>query len=480
MRGAGRFAAHTLASGVAALVATSCNCANDATSTPVRPQAVVLITIDTLRADAVSFVEGGPPTTPYLGSLAAKGIVYERAYAPSSWTAPSMASLFTGLEPAAHGVVRGSVGRARGDGAPAVHNQARLAASLQTLAESLGDAGYTTVGIAANRHLAAHLGFAQGFDAYDRQAAFAQAADVNGKVFRKLAKVFGNDWETSWKRRPTFLWVHYFDPHAPYEAREPWATEFGSKPNDPKAGIEMPKLIEQFGDVFDDARVELEPLYRSEVRYTDQHIAALGRRLGFDDPDILLIVTSDHGEEFGEHGRLGHGQALYEESVRVPLFVRWPKGFPQAGVRIDEPVSLLDVLPSVRAWLQLDDESEVHGRPLPTSVSHEPPQPRLLFLESRRARPRVRAVIDEQTKLIKRDYRNRVMRERHRWELYDLGADPGETTNLGGAQAATAKRLEDHLRDHARRQPTPPTDGGSVEVTDPALSERLRALGYED
>ena len=137
---------------------------------------VVLVTIDTLRADFVSYSGHREDTTPYLDSLAAGGVVFQRAYAPSSLTAPSMASLFTGVYPTTHGIDAGLF--ARGEGADLQRNV--VPGDLVTLAESFQEAGYVTVGVPSNRNLTKHLGFGQGFDFYIEDAPFMNAADVNG------------------------------------------------------------------------------------------------------------------------------------------------------------------------------------------------------------------------------------------------------------------------------------------------------------
>ena len=394
-----------------------------------------------------------------------------------------MASLFTSLEPASHGVVTGAIGHdPHGDGPVAV-DQRLLPESLGTIAESFRAAGYRTVGVAANSHLAASLGFAQGFDAYVEEAPFMGAGAVNQHVHRLLAQELGAEWRSAWKRTPTFLWVHYFDPHAPYDARSPWAEQNAEAAGAPDswrevADMPFPDLLLRYRAATDRIRAEIEPLYQSEIRWVDEHVRALGSELGLSDPDVMVIVTSDHGEELGEHGGLGHGTHVYEEGVRVPFFIRWPSGLAR-GVRSDAPVTLLDVFPTLASLLELDPPGETHGIALPLDDLGRLPATRPIYLETRRSKPVKRAIVVGDDKLVLRDYRHRSMRDRRR-ELFDLGSDPVESRNLADARGARATELAMQLMRHYARLPGPPRDARSRRITDPTTVERLRQLGYGD
>ena len=440
-----------------------------------RPSAVVLVTVDTLRADGVSFTGTSPATSPFLDSLATKGVVFTHAYAPSSWTAPSMASLFTGLEPAAHGVVSGVVGRIRTGEKPkrGVKDQPLLPQSLTTLAESFQAAGYVTIGVPSNLHLAASLGFGQGFDHYYGESRFLEAADVNVRVREQLEAAFGPEWKTTWKKQKTFLWIHYFDPHVPYNACEPWideyAPEFATNPSAFPAGVDMPELIKQNPRPGAEIRAKLLPLYHSEVHRVDEHLRLLDQELGLGDDDVLLVMTSDHGEEFGEHGRLGHGEALFDETLRVPLMLHWPVGLP-AGKRIDAPASILDVYPTLAELAGLRRPSGIQGRLLrdllPTSPSTAAP----LYFHTDRARIPLYAVRDGSWKLL--------LGEGLPPLLFDLSVDPTERNNVAGAHPEVAQRLMKGVAKHRRALPPPPDDAGQVPVTNAEDQKRLEDLGY--
>ena len=228
------------------LLAASCAGRGEAPST------IVLVTIDTLRADRVSFAGYGLPTTPFLDSLAKDGIVFSRGYAPSAWTPPSMASLFTSVYPTSHGVTSGGIK----DGA--AYLQPVLGEDFVTLAEMIREAGYVTIGIPANRHLGDTLGFQQGFDHYYGNADFLKADEVNQEVLRQLNAAFGPDWREARKKSKLFLWIHYFDPHDPYLPYGPWTRKYdkGFQRSDPEspAFLVMTELKARFEEVTPELR----------------------------------------------------------------------------------------------------------------------------------------------------------------------------------------------------------------------------------
>jgi arylsulfatase len=435
---------------------------------PPSPAVIVLITVDTLRADFGSRAGSFRTETPFLDRLAAGGVVFGSAYAPSSWTVPSMASLFTSLPPSSHGVT--------GEWNEAQHSleQKVLPASLTTLAESFQSAGYVTVGMPANLHLSHDLGFSQGFDYYAGQARFVTAPRLNNKVRLGLTGAFGDQWERIWKSRKTFLWVHYFDPHFPYSAREPWVTryapDFASDPSAfalPETWPEMQHRYPHPGPA-DAARIT--PLYASEVSYLDDHLRHLSDQLGLEDDDVLLIVTADHGEEFAEHGALGHGQGLHEELVRVPLLIRWPAGI-AGGRRIDEPVSLLDVYPTLLDLAGLPSREGLLGKSLAGVLrGHVASRTAPVFSELLPPQGDMRAVRDGHWRLIRQNGGG--------LQLFDLATDPGEQHDVASERPDVVGRLDRLLTRREELQPPPPADAGTKTLYDPAVGEQMRALGY--
>lgn len=437
-----------------------------------RPAAIVLVTVDTLRADRLSFAGYRLPTTPFLDRLAKEGVVFDRAYATSSWTPPTMASIFTGVPPMTHGVVAGEI----------VENDAVrqpvLPDSLSTLAELVGRSGYRTLGVASNRHLAVDLGFAQGFDRYFDPLTFLTAPAVNDKARLLLAAEYGAEWRRTWRDRPLFLWLHYFDPHDPYLPYEPWiaAHASGAASGGPlsPARLVMRDLRRRFPKPDAALAEAIRPFYDSEIHRTDRLLEALWKELGADG-DVLFIFTADHGEELADHGGLGHSQSLYDELTRIPLLFWWPRGLP-AGVRIEQPVSALDLVPTLLELLGQPPPPGLAGRslvPLWTAPAAGTPsaERRPVFLELAPPRPFRWAVVEGERKLIV-DPTGAAEPE-----LYDFAADPGEKMNLAARMPGEVERLRGLLRAWARRNPRA-ADQRTRDVKDEALRDELEALGY--
>ena len=437
---------------------------------PPIPSAIVLVTVDTLRADRVSFGGYRLPTTPFLDRLASEGVVFERAYATSSWTPPTMASIFTGVPPMTHGVVSGEIAESR------ALRQPVLPESLLTIAELASMSGFRTLGVASNRHLATDLGFAQGFDRYFDPPSFLGGSAVNDQVRRLLGEEFGADWKRDWRRRPLFLWLHYFDPHDPYIPFEPWmeAHAPGAVTRGPAspARTVMRELKVRFPKPDAALAEAIRPLYDSEIRRTDDFLEVLWKEMAPDD-NVLFVFTADHGEEIVDHGALGHSQSLYEELVHVPLFFWWPRGLP-AGVRVAQPVSALDILPTVLELVGRPAPSTLAGRslvPLWRAAAGTPAETRPVFLELSPPKAFRWAVVDGNRKLIVDPTTPDSP------ELYDLVADPGELHNIAASAPVEVERLRGELRRWARKNPRAP-DQRTRDRFDEELRKELEALGY--
>jgi arylsulfatase A-like enzyme len=439
---------------------------------------VVLVTVDTLRADFVSFLGHKPVTTPFLDRLAANGTVFAQAYAPSSWTAPSMASLFTGLPPASHGVVHGRIepGPPGLEGAKRVTMQPVLPSSLTTLAERFEAAGWVTVGVPSNLHLASSLGFQQGFQHYFGAAEFMPADRVNREVERQLRRAFGPAWRTEWRRRATFLWAHYFDPHDPYVPREPWiheyAPDYARMPEVFPSHLVMRELRERHPAPGAEIRSRIIPLYDAEIRFFDAHLEALDATLGLARDDVLLIVTSDHGEEIADHGRLGHGHSLYQELVRVPLLLHWPAALPR-GHTIASAASLIELHATIAALAGLPVSERLRSESLASLLrgqgDRRPPE---LVLELEREEAKSQALLSGDWKLI----RERAPADRV--QLFHLKGDAGERRDVSREHPALTQELDARLSQLLEAHAAPPADAGRVPVRDPGVSEQLRDLGY--
>jgi len=284
---------------------------------------VLLITIDTLRADHLSCYGYHLRTTPNLDRLAAEGTRFERAYTTIPLTGPAHFSLFTGRYPQEHG--------ARINGV--AHNDE---ARLIFLPQALRKFGYSNAAFVSAWPLTSRLTrLNRYFDHYDEELTRTYQL-FNSSRFAEDVTPRAVAWLKSNPRRPFFLWVHYFDPHSPYHFRKPF-----SRPA--RIGKARPNALPSD----EETRFRVAS-YDSEVAYTDYYVGQLleaVRELELD-RSTLVVLTSDHGESLGEHGYVGHGRHLYENIVRVPLIFRWP-GVVQAGKTVSSDVSLLDVAPTI-------------------------------------------------------------------------------------------------------------------------------------
>jgi len=312
------------------------------------PRNLVLYVIDTLRADHTSTYGYVRPTTPHLDRLAREGTTFEHAYAVGSWTRPAIASIFTGLRPAAH-----RVGIDRG-----------LGPWPQTLAERFRAAGWSTRAFVTNVQLVPHsLGFDRGFERFlafpgSSGARLATTAEVNPPLLREF--------ETSRDER-LFLYVHTVDPHAPYDPPACYRGLFADPGYDGTIRPHETLKVHLAGRTMSPADVAwVRDLYDEEVRFQDEMLGTLLDRLAATglDRDTVVVVVADHGEELGDHGGWEHGQRAWEELLRVPLVVRWPGRPDLAGRRVAEPVQIVDILPTLLETFGLPPAPEAQGRSL--------------------------------------------------------------------------------------------------------------------
>ncbi len=435
---------------------------------------VVLILLDTLRADHLSSYGHEHETTPVLDAL--KAARFRRTYAPAHWTAPSTASLLTGLHPVSH--------RTTGLGSV-------LSEDAVTLAELLADEGYVTGHITGNFVASEAFGFTQGADWAISEATLPQArlmpCSLGRVLARKLAPltraVHLNDWADrffdSVDDRRFFLYLHYKDPHQPYVPPPPYDTLF-----DEKFGgrVIVDPAIRRHWPITERERENMVARYDGAIRYLDDALGRVFARLdamGVRD-ETLIVITSDHGEEFQDHDGWLHGRTLYEETTRVPLLVSYP---PLVADTVDVPetVSLLDVLPTILDVTGTDHPPGLQGRsllPLLGGASDGDGSgggisgaPRGFLLDGTKTERM--AYVEGDWKLARR-----VMPDGEvRLALYDLKNDPAERINLAGKRKDVADRLLAALQAAIERY-------RAVELTseqkqlDPAEAERLRALGY--
>lgn len=414
-----------------------------------RPQNVVVVVIDTLRSDRLATYGAPRQTAPFLDSLAREGAVFD-GLSPTSWTKPATASLLTGLHPLRHQAV------GRPDGLPD---------QVVTLAERLRDEGYRTLGVSANGWISGAFGFDQGFDELILRDAVAHAGDVNASFLPILDEL----------EPPFFLYVHYIDPHAPYEPRTAW--DGGELSAALRA--EGPVTIESLDPYSLLPRppallARARDLYDGEIRGADRGLEQLVDALRQRDlmEGTVLVVTSDHGEEMEDHGRMSHGLSLYEEVVRVPLVFHAPQRIPPGR---HGRASLLDVVPTLMELLGLEPSRE------PASLDGVSLAP-VLRGEARAAGPRKFLFhldhIDGTALALTRGRDKIVLgRQPYHKELFDLESDPRERRNLLGQDQEAFTRLAADLAaayNDASNQALPRRPAS----LDEALEARLAALGY--
>ncbi len=411
---------------------------------PARP-GIILIVVDTLRADHLGAYGYARGTSPRLDALAAGGAVFDAAWSAAPWTLPSIMSIMTSRYPSNH--------RVENDGL-------KLAADIPLLAETLRARGYATGAFVSHVYVSATFGFGRGFETFDDfelsrpgyrlEAGLEPTADaVTDAALR---------WLKTQRGRPVFLFVHYFDPHWPYDPPAPYRDRFPSRYAGPlDASFDsISKFQDPLVDIPADYRQFLVDRYDGEIAFTDAQIGRLldGAAAAGRAERAWVVLTGDHGEEFKEHGSMGHGRQLYEESIRVPLVIgrlgaarAAPGGDPVGtdagsagrggviGRRVAIPVSGIDLFPTIAALSGATPPAGLQGRSLVDLLAGGrttgggdpagagPPPDRPLVSETVRLNAYRKAIRRDALKLIHSSGEERR-------ELYDLDADPLERRDL--------------------------------------------------
>jgi choline-sulfatase len=420
----------------AALVVSACSGTPPSTSTTpaasARIDTIVLVTIDTLRADRLGAYGWTAGRTPAFDALAARGVRFDRAYATAPITLTSHASLMTGLAPPRHG---------------ARHNGMRLRTASPTLAERLKASGWTTGAFVAAFPLDRRFGLDRGFDVYsDTLPRGADGRPLNERSGAVVVDEALGFLRTRPPGRPLLLWVHLFEPHAPYESGPlPFAAA------EARGGV-LPPVSQR---------------YDHEIARADAEVQRLVTALEPQRASTLFIVTSDHGEAFGDHGEIGHSVFVYDTTLRVPLVITGPGVRSQsANATIGDAVSLVDVMPTLLDLVGLNatDIDGVSMRPL---LEGRALAPRALYAES------FAPLLDfgwSPLRTLREGDRKYIAAPKP--ELYDLAADAGETRNLVADRADEAKTLAARVE---ALSPSTLTPGDA-----PASGDRgrLQSLGY--
>lgn len=432
-----------------------------------RPNVVILV-VDTLRADRLTPYGYPRETSPAIARwLAQPGTVFDRAYAPAPWTLPSMVGLMTGRSPGA--LNRGTAG------------SFALPEDVPVLAERLSELGYATAGLYANPTLHEGNGFARGFDVFYTPPPEVASLRLHGDTLLDRAVPWLRERQDRLHEQPFFLYVHFLDPHDPYvnpvndERGWPWLSESGEGESagtltgESVHGLYTGAVSLRPSPEAAEADVAwLSALYDGEVAYADR---CVGELLEVLEPEVLantlVVLTADHGEEVYDHGGWKHGETLYQEQIRVPLVLRWDAGPVPAGARISEPVSLLDLLPTVLAAVGAEVPAETEGIDLLPPLTGEDPWPRRTLYARHFGRGPLRAgVVLPPHKLVlfnrEAPFEPVDEVEAHLWrldlrrlgrvELFDLEADPEERWNLASERLEVVARLAPEVHRHLDRE----------------------------
>jgi len=424
---------------LAATMLTGAACEQGSSDVPDVPEAsnVLLLTVDTLRADHLTPYGYERGTSPALDSLASGAVVFESAQASSSWTLPALASVMTGHYTSTHGCWK---------------RRSRLSPAFETLTEVLRDGGYDTACVVSHIFLARNYGLQQGFvhfdTAFDRAEAHEDTHVSSPRVTREGVawienKAGGED------RAPWFLWLHYFDPHFKYVVHEGQEPSFGTD------GVE--------------------DLYDNEILFTDRHIGRVLdalERTGLA-PRTVVVFFADHGEEFDDHGGKYHGHTLHEELTRIPLIIRAPGV--SAG-RVAHPVRTVDIMPTVLELVGLEVPEGLAGASLVPSLSGEVQDlPALAEL-------RLFGTAHHYDSLVAGEWKLIVGREEGRAALYQLSRDPNEQSDVAAAFPERVNELRERMR--AMIGEAEDASHAYAPVADLDLSgseaHQLKALGYTD
>lgn len=423
----------------------------DGTSEPRRPN-VVLYVVDTVRADRLGVYGYGKPTSPRLDAFATDALVFENAYAQSSWTRPAVASLFTGLLPPAHR----TVGR-----------RSVLPEEAVTLAEILAAHGYEGLGLVRNPNVGRAFGFAQGF------TRFRSEDRERDETMLDRVRLWLDERQDA--EAPFFLFLHAIDPHGPYDPAPEFEEMFdaGGAPAHYRTVRYLLGLNRGDVEAEPGTAEALSRLYDAEVAQNDRafgdlldELEARGLAGG-----AAVIYLSDHGEEFAEHGRWEHGLSLYEEVLRVPLVMRLP-GVPAR--RVEEPAQHVDVLPTLLGYLGIE-APPTDGRDL-LAARRRGDAPLDVYTHLDVDGHRAASVIRGRFKLVLPQSPSQGTAPM----LFDLEADPGELEDLAAARPDVVERMLALLAERNLADEVEPAE----EIEDDQLGEdvrrRLRALGYVD
>ncbi|MGE5612148.1 MAG: sulfatase [Bacillota bacterium] len=458
--------------------------AQDPPPVPLRPPNIILIAIDTVRSDHLGCYGYPHATSPNIDRLAAEGVLFEQCYSVAGWTLPAFMSIFTGLLPAAHNCR---------------DIETALSPTLPTLPEKLHDKGYFCAAVVANPYLSAKFGFGRGFDKYDDYTVFLDAelallaADKPRQYTQVTDLVTGSTVTQQAQHllavarksgKPLFLFVHYFDPHDSYIPPMPFDRQFDPDYQGSITGRQLPASRNAPPSARDLAH--LRALYDGEIAFDDAQLGQFLKTLDatFDPASTLLILLSDHGEAFGEHGSLLHGNSVYRQELQVPMIWRWPGVLPKKH-RVKTPVAITDIPATLAALLRIENFNPPHARALwPALTGGQVSEPSDI-LSDKCLGPTQHIALTRGPLRLHARFDTSPNEPNTRYEFYDLSSDPNEQRNLIAThpphlvpmKTSLLRLWADCLRLRQTAHPDPAAN--RVQLNDKER-QRLKGLGYTD
>lgn len=442
----------------------------DHVASPKRPN-ILFVTLDTTRVDHLSCYGYNRETTPNTDRVAEEGHKFIRAVSTSSWTLPAHASIFTGTYPSRHGA-RFAPKDAMAN-APLHVN--RLDDQFPTLAEILNENGYATAGIGGGPWFHQRFGLGRGFTFYDDPAieGGAQWMSRTAKEVNEIAI----DWLRNNRKHPFFLFINYFDPHTPYTAPKPFSEKFGA-PQGITDAFDVATKLMTAGEKLTDAELEsLLLAYDNEIAYADHFLGKLLEEMKALDvyDSSIIIITSDHGEYFGEHDLLTHSVMVYEEVARIPLIIRFPESLDEE-MPVDNYVQLTDLMPTILNKLAIPVPSNVQGGVI-GNLEHP------IIVESFQHFDYTKMYgnrFDNDWRALYRDNFKYIWTQNSDPQLFDLSTDPHEQSDIIENSLAQMEVSQNMMKEWLSSFPPYPFE--LYEEFKPNMRaeelERLKALGY--
>ena len=430
------------------------------------PQHVILIVVDTMRRDALGCYGNPRQPTPHMDRIAAEGVRFDTAISTSGWTLPAIGSLLTGAWPTIHG------------GHGKIVDLSPLREEIPTAPEVLQANGMRTLGVANAAFVSPLLGFSRGFDVFDHRHAFNQDIRRADETVDDALHMMRAQPE-----EPSFVFIHLFDPHLDYDPPPGYAFKYTDGRTAPTPPLSLQQcgvmgLATGTGRPTQEDADYVRGIYDAEMNFIDVQIGRLVdelKRMGIYD-ETLLVITSDHGEEFWEHQQFEHGHTLYDELVRIPLIVKPPSDFVPAQRVVSSQVRILDIPPTLFDFLHIDPPESFVGTSIVPLMLGKSEERRVAFSES---------TLYGADKLAWRDGRYKLIvdtnpQARVPIELYDLQEDPAEATNLIDTLPDVAAEYRAELTDFRERLLKQAKSMSNPKAKDmsPARVQSLMSLGY--